>query len=139
MINVRYRLLYFIFIIVVIILGLSSRHYSNILPWFIGTYAGDTLWALMVFFIIGFIFNKCSTNKAALISLIFSYSIEFSQLYHAPWVDSIRKMKLGGLILGYGFLWSDLVCYAVGIFIGVLTEYLIIKVGVMTNNTHIKY
>jgi hypothetical protein len=31
-------------------------------------------------------------------------------------------MRVGGLVLGYGFLWSDLVCYAVGIGAGVLAE-----------------
>ena len=45
-----------------------------------------------------------------------------SQLYHAPWIDSIRHTTLGGLILGYGFLWSDLACYAVGVGLGVVIE-----------------
>ncbi|MCG8538340.1 MAG: DUF2809 domain-containing protein [Clostridia bacterium] len=30
--------------------------------------------------------------------------------------------KIGGLILGFGFLWSDIVCYAIGILIGLLAE-----------------
>jgi hypothetical protein len=50
----------------------------------------------------------------------FSIAIELSQLYHAPWIDSIRHTTLGGLILGFDFVWSDLVCYAVGVGIGVL-------------------
>jgi hypothetical protein len=31
-------------------------------------------------------------------------------------------MKLGGLLLGYGFLWSDLICYGAGISAGFLLE-----------------
>lgn len=31
------------------------------------------------------------------------FLIECSQLYHAPWIDDIRAVPLGGLILGYGF------------------------------------
>jgi hypothetical protein len=31
-------------------------------------------------------------------------------------------MKLGGLLFGYGFLWSDLIWYGVGISVGVLLE-----------------
>ena len=46
--------------------------------------------------------------------MILSIAVELSQLYHAPWIDSIRQTTLGGLILGFGFLWSDLACYAVG-------------------------
>ncbi|WP_379134752.1 DUF2809 domain-containing protein [Paenibacillus sp. sgz500958] len=31
------------------------------------------------------------------------------------WINSIRATFPGGLILGHGFLWSDLLRYAVGI------------------------
>ncbi len=54
--------------------------------------------------------------------MAFSVAIELSQLYHAPWIDSIRQTTLGGLILGFGFLWSDLACYAVGVVLGVLVD-----------------
>jgi Protein of unknown function (DUF2809) len=40
----------------------------------------------------------------------------------APWIDSIRQTILGGLILGFGFLWSDFACYAVGVALGVMIE-----------------
>ncbi len=40
---------------------------------------------------------------------------ELLQLYHAPWIEAIRKTRIGGLALGFGFLWSDIICYAVGI------------------------
>ena len=56
------------------------------------------------------------------LAMIFSVAIELSQLYHAPWIDSIRHTTLGGLILGFGFLWSDLACYAVGVGLGVVIE-----------------
>ena len=51
-----------------------------------------------------------------------SVGVELSQLYHAPWIDSIRETTLGGLILGFGFLWSDTACYTVGVGLGVLLE-----------------
>jgi hypothetical protein len=44
-------------------------------------------------------------------------------LYHAGWIDAIRATRLGGLILGYGFLWSDLVCYAAGVGLGAILEW----------------
>ena len=52
------------------------------------------------------------------VALSFSYLIEVSQLYHAPWIDSIRATTLGGLVLGFGFLWSDIACYTVGVTLG---------------------
>ena len=59
-----------------------------------------------------------SAAKVMLAALAFSFAIEFSQLYQADWINALRRTTLGGLILGYGFLWSDLVCYTVGILIG---------------------
>jgi Protein of unknown function (DUF2809) len=58
----------------------------------------------------------------AAISLTLAFLVEISQLYHAPWIDSIRQTTLGGLVLGFGFLWTDLVCYSVGIALGLVLE-----------------
>jgi len=104
------------------ILGIASRRYAHILPVFIATYAGDTLWALAAFLGFGLLLPRASTRTIALIAMIFSVAIELSQLYHAPWIDSIRHTTMGGLILGFGFLWSDLACYALGVGLGMLLE-----------------
>ena len=56
---------------------------------------------------------------------MFCYGIEVSQLYHAEWIDSIRATTLGGLVLGYGFLWSDLVAYTIGVGVGFLFEFIL--------------
>lgn len=120
----RNRILYLILTIITIILGLLSRKVQG-LPQIISSYSGDALWALMVFFLFSFLFNKKSTIFILVISIIFSYGIEISQLYHVPWIDSIRATTLGGLILGFGFLWSDLICYTVGIVIGAIIDKII--------------
>jgi hypothetical protein len=123
----RNRLLYAVFTIVVIILGLSSRKFAFALPDLLNGYLGDALWALMIFIGFGFLFPKIETRKLAFISLIFCYGIEISQLYHAEWIDSIRATTLGGLVLGYGFLWSDLVAYTIGVGVGMLGEFVLRK------------
>ena len=87
-----------------------------------GAYAGDTLWALVAFLGIGLILPRASTWRVASLAMSFSVMIEVSQLYHAPWIDSIRGTTLGALVLGHGFLWSDLACYAVGVGLGVAVE-----------------
>jgi hypothetical protein len=118
----RSRISYLISAIVVAILGLSSRRYSRLLPEFLASYAGDTLWALMVFLGIGMLFPRWPTMRVSIIALLFAYSIELSQLYHSMWIEQIRRTRVGGLILGYGFLWSDLLCYGAGIAIGCILE-----------------
>ncbi|PEM32847.1 hypothetical protein CN558_12215 [Bacillus wiedmannii] len=123
----RNRLLYALFTIVIIILGLSSRKLAFALPHLLNAYLGDALWALMIFIGFGFLFPKIDTKKVAFISLLFCYGIEVSQLYHAEWIDSIRTTTLGGLVLGYGFLWSDLVAYTIGVGIGMFCEFMLQK------------
>ncbi|MDM5462779.1 MULTISPECIES: DUF2809 domain-containing protein [Bacillus cereus group] len=123
----RNRLLYALFTIVVVILGLISRKFAFALPDLLNDYLGDALWALMIFTGFGFLFSKIETKKLAFISLIFCYGIEISQLYHETWIDSIRATTLGGLVLGYGFLWSDLVAYTIGVGVGMLGEFMLWK------------
>lgn len=117
------RLIYLAVTFFIIVLGLASRKYGDILPEFLAEYSGDTLWAAMVYFGLRFLFPSVSVLKAATISLLFSYCIEISQLYQADWVNSVRNTTFGALILGHGFLWSDMVCYTVGILLISIIDY----------------
>jgi hypothetical protein len=123
----RNRIIYALIILLVIGLGLGSRAYPHLLPDFIATYAGDTLWALTAFLVIGFIFPSMPTIRVAILALLFAFFIEVTQLYHAPWIDEIRHNRLAALVLGQGFLWSDLICYSVGVTIGASVELIILE------------
>lgn len=120
--NNRNCFLYAILVLCVVALGLASRHFQG-LPPFVHTYVGDVLWALMVFVGFGMLFPRQTTLRLGIYALCFAFFIEFSQLYHAPWIDAIRHNRIGGLVLGFGFLWSDLLAYTGGISFGMLAEY----------------
>jgi hypothetical protein len=45
------------------------------------------------------------------------YAIEVTQLYKAPWINAIRNATLRALALSSGFLWSDLLAYALGVLV----------------------
>jgi hypothetical protein len=125
--SARSRFVYALLITAVIALGLATRAKSmqSFLPSFLSEYAGDTLYALMVFFGLGCLFPKRSTWRVAAMAFGLCLCLEGSQLYHAPWLDALRQTRWGGLILGFGFLWSDLFCYAVGAGCGVGVEVLL--------------
>jgi hypothetical protein len=118
----RNPLIQIILIGLVCLLGIGSRRYAHILPAFIAAYAGDTLWSSAAFLGMGLLRPRASTRMIACLAMAFSVAVEISQLYHAPWIDSIRQTTVGGLILGFGFLWSDLACYAVGVGLGVVID-----------------
>ena len=77
------------------------------------------------FFLAALLFPRVPTARLALGAAAFALAIELSQLYHAPWLDAVRATRPGALILGFGFLWSDLACYAVGIALAALIDCLL--------------
>lgn len=115
-------LVYLTCVIAVVALGFASRRYASHLPPFLAEYAGDTLWALLVFLGVGTLRPNTPLLHRGAMALGFAFVVEVSQLYHAPWIDAIRATKIGGLILGFGFLWTDLVCYVAGVLIGVCLD-----------------
>jgi hypothetical protein len=119
----RNRVLYALLAVAVIACGLLWRSGTIPLPPVISKYGGDALWALMVFVGFGFLFPRASTLLIALLALTFAWGVEFSQLYHAPWIDAIRATLPGRLVLGNTFNWPDLLTYALGIALGALAEW----------------
>lgn len=114
------RTLWIILAIVTVGLGLASRAFIDHLPATLNVYLGDALYALMIYFVFSAIFVKRSAVSIGIRALLLCYLIELSQLYHVPWIDAVRSTRLGGLILGYGFLWSDIAAYALGTGAGLL-------------------
>jgi hypothetical protein len=108
----------------VIGMGLASRQVAASLPPFVAAYAGDTLWAVLAFVVIACIEAGWETVRVAVAALLTAYAVELSQLYHAPWIEAVRNTRLGALALGFGFLWSDIACYTVGVVLCVAIEQL---------------
>ncbi len=116
----RNRIMYFCYIVLTIGLGLFSR--TQIIPELIYPYLGDTLYAILVFLIVGFLWPNTSSLYVMYIAVLLCYGIEVLQCYDADWINSIRDTSIGKLVLGQGFLWSDLLCYTVGGSIGMGIE-----------------
>ena len=85
-------------------------------------YGGDALWALLMFLGFHCMLIRAALLRVTLVSLAFCFAVEFFQLYHAPWIDSIRTTRLGALTLGSTFNAPDLIAYAVGVALGGVIE-----------------
>ena len=118
------RFLYCLAIVFTIALGLSTRKFGAAMPEFIVLHFGDALWAAMVYFGFRFLLPHKPLLLSALLSLAFSFLIEFGQLYQEAWIVNLRATTLGALVLGRGFLWIDLVRYTAGILAAWLVDYL---------------
>jgi hypothetical protein len=111
----RPRLVTAALLLATIAAGLASRRYPAWQPLLVARYAGDTLWAAMVFWILALVRPPGRTWTLGAAALGIAFADELSQLYRAPWIDAVRATRLGAIALGHGFLWSDLWCYTAGV------------------------
>ncbi|MEM6724962.1 MAG: DUF2809 domain-containing protein [Bacteroidota bacterium] len=106
------QLIYAAMAILTIVVGLFSR--KPFIPDFIYPFLGDFLYAIMFYFIVATCLPEVSLARKVIFSVLICFSIEISQLIQADWLNQIRQTRIGGLILGFGFLWSDLIAYTLG-------------------------
>ena len=106
----KLRICYLAGIAVLIALGLLSRRVK-----FVPSACGDALWAMMVYCCFRIVLIRKPMIISAVAALITSFAIEFSQMLTPDWLVKIRSTFLGHMLLGQGFLWSDLLAYTIGI------------------------
>ena len=106
----KQRLINFGMVILIIVVALGLRQISAI-----PMNVGDALYAMMMFFILRTLMMKSNGWFLSVLALLICYTIEFSQLYEAEWLNDFRSTTVGRLSLGSGFLWSDLWAYAAGV------------------------
>ena len=118
--------IYIPIILLLVALGLPSRIIPDYFPnWYV-VYTGDFLWAMIFFFLYCLVFNL-NTFQAFWITLATTYFIEFTQLFQPDWLVWLRSFKLIGLVIGYGFIWSDIVAYTLGISLGAFVDRVILR------------
>lgn len=110
--HTKKRLQYTSAVIALIVLGLLSRRINGI-----PDACGDALWAMMVFCCWRIVLVLRPLKTVAIVALITSYLIEFSQILSFDWLVSLRSTFIGHMVLGQGFLWTDLLAYTIGIII----------------------
>ena len=106
----KLRICYLAGIAVLIALGLLSRRVK-----FVPAACGDALWAMMVYCCFRIVLIRKPMIISAMAALITSFAIEFSQMLTPDWLVKSRSTFLGHMLLGQGFLWSDLLAYTIGI------------------------
>lgn len=118
----RRRASYAVLLLLTILLGLASRHFSYLLPGWLAKNAGDILYATMAFWLAELLCPRLSTRKAAGLALAFCFAIEFAKFIQTPWLVAARRETWGHLVLGSGFHVSNLACYVLGVLLGVCIE-----------------
>ena len=115
------RLRYLMVVVITMLVGYQSRQCS-VSGSIVHDYVGDAIWAAMIYAGFRMVLASCPPAWSAGAALLFCYLIEISQCSKAPWLEHLRHTTLGGLVLGFGFLWSDLVMYTIGISLAFWTD-----------------
>lgn len=122
LIQIKPRFAYFILALLTIVLGIASRKIVGI-PLFVG----DILYAVLVYFGFRWLLVKSKAPWQIGLPLLFCFAIEIQQLSTAAALVAIRETTLGHYVLGQGFLWSDLLCYTMGIGLGYVIDQFYIQ------------
>jgi Protein of unknown function (DUF2809). len=60
-------------------------------------------------------------------ALTVCFLVEISQLIQVDWLNTLRSNRFAALVLGQGFLWSDLLAYTIGVVSGMAIELNLMK------------
>lgn len=90
-------------------LGLASRRWP-----ILGPAPGDVLYASLLYWLLRAAMPHRGAGLAALGAFLLAAAVEFSQLWQPAWLLAVRANRLGGWVLGHGFSWADVACYALG-------------------------
>lgn len=122
LIQIKPRFAYFILALLTIVLGIASRKIVGI-----PLLMGDILYAVLVYFGFRWLLVKSKAPWQIGLPLLFCFAIEIQQLSTAAALVAIRETTLGHYVLGQGFLWSDLLCYTMGIGLGYVIDQFYIQ------------
>lgn len=104
--------------VLVVLAGLATR--SSYATGLVGEYGGDVLYAVLIVDLVLLVVPDLARARAGLTALSICFVIETSQLVAV--LDPVREYRLAALVLGRGFLWTDLVCYALGVLVALAVD-----------------
>ena len=103
-------------------LGLAVHWGGGRLPPMLRDVLGDALWATMIAGWVGIAVPRMAPGRRGLAAFGICALVEFSQLYHAPMLDALRRTTLGHLVLGSDFDGRDFAAYGVGVLVAMWLE-----------------
>jgi hypothetical protein len=108
------RAVYAVGTAVIISAGLLCRLPGSGLPWPVAKWSGSILWGAMVYFLVALARPNAGPGRKLAVAVAIALSVEFSRLYHSPWLDEFRATLAGAILLGRIFSPWNMVAYGIG-------------------------
>ena len=116
-------------IAIIIPLGFYSKIYSGpAFPW-VNNSLGGILYVIFWSLLLSVVFFRTRRWIIATIVLLITCCLEFMQLWHPPFLESIRSTFLGVTLVGSSFSWLDLVHYVIGALFSLVLLHLLRSSG----------
>ena len=114
----KQRVLTLLFILLTIPLGFFTKFYSGPAQDWINNTLGGLLYEIFWCLVLFFIFPEKRPFLLAALVFISTCFLEFLQLWHPPFLESLRSNFIGRTILGNAFNWMDFPYYIAGSILG---------------------
>ncbi len=101
-------------ILVITPLGFYSKFYTGHASAWVNNSLGGVLYVIFWALVFSLIFVRSRPWKIAGIVVLITCALEFLQLWHPRFLETIRSTFMGATLLGNSFSWLDLVHYLVG-------------------------
>ena len=115
---VKERSLVVLSLLIIVPLGFYTKFYRGPAYYWVNNFLSgvfyEIFWCLIIFFII----PKIRTWKIAVGVLVVTCMLEFMQLWHPGFLETIRSTFIGVTIVGSSFSWIDFPYYVLGCAIG---------------------
>ncbi|MBN1895779.1 DUF2809 domain-containing protein [bacterium] len=108
----RIRLL--LFLLVLIPTGFATKFYSGPLRTYVNDSLGGVLYVVFWIGIFAFLLQRAQGRTITLAVLAVTCGLEFLQLWHPPFLESIRSCFMGKTLIGHSFAWLDIPHYFIG-------------------------
>jgi hypothetical protein len=108
------RVVYAVATAAIISAGLLCRLPGSGLPWPVAKWSGSILWGAMVYLLVALARPNAGSDRKLAVAVAIALSVEFSRLYHTPWLDEFRTTLAGAILLGRVFSPWNMVAYVIG-------------------------
>ncbi len=112
------RLPTLISLLIIIPLGFASKFYIGPGAWWFNDYAGGIFYEIFWCLIAVLFLPYASAFRISCTVLGITCFLEFLQLWHPSFLESVRSTFIGSTLIGTTFVWWDFPHYVVGCFMG---------------------
>ena len=114
----RERLPFLVALAVITPLGFATKSYGGPAQDWVRYSAGGVLYVVFFVLLAHAVRPGLPVLRVALVVFLATSAVEVLQLWHPPFLEALRSHRLGRVLLGNVFSWSDFPHYALGAALG---------------------